>query len=165
MTRAQIDPPTRQRPLRLWPGVVIVVLQWLAWLGLPIVASGIIASYIGASGRLFGGLAVVVWWAFFSRAPRSERWGAVVFLMMVATILLASGTWTLCRIDGIIGDGAVVWSRDAASDADVEVRGWGFASLAGAGRRPSAGSQRPGDGRIPADPRGTGMLRPVVSMS
>ena len=32
---------------------------------------------------LFGGLAVVVWWAFFSRAPRLDRWGAIV-LMIVA---------------------------------------------------------------------------------
>ena len=30
-----------------------------------------------------GGLAIVVWWAFFSRAPWFERWGAVV-LMIVA---------------------------------------------------------------------------------
>ncbi|MFC1650155.1 PQQ-binding-like beta-propeller repeat protein, partial [Candidatus Latescibacterota bacterium] len=103
-----------------------------------------------------GGLAIVVWWAFFSRAPRSERWGAVVLMivamvvtsriihesitgmqgmmffvyaipflslafvvwavasrrlsdvprraMMVATILLACGVWTLVRSDGMSGD-------------------------------------------------------------
>ncbi|MFQ5638566.1 MAG: PQQ-binding-like beta-propeller repeat protein [bacterium] len=77
------DEPTRQKPLRLWPGVAIVVLQWLAWFGAPIVMSEIMAGYIGAIGRPLGWLAIVVWWAFFSRAPRSERWGAVV-LMIVA---------------------------------------------------------------------------------
>jgi len=85
VTIAQIDKLTRQKQFRLWPGVVIVLLQWLAWFVVPIVVSGIMAGYIGAFGRLFGGLAILVWWAFFSRAPRSERWGAVV-LMIVALV-------------------------------------------------------------------------------
>ena len=74
---------TLQKPLRVWPGVVIAVLQWLAWLVVPIVVPG--AGVFGALGGLLGGLAIVVWWAFFSRAPRSERWGAVV-LVIVALI-------------------------------------------------------------------------------
>ena len=41
---------------------------------------------IGVFGGLLGGLAIFVWWAFFSRAPRSERWGAVV-LMIVALVV------------------------------------------------------------------------------
>ncbi len=40
---------------------------------------------LGMLGGVFGGLAIVVWWAFFSRAPQSERWGAVV-LMIVALV-------------------------------------------------------------------------------
>ena len=81
MTNAQTDEPTLQKPLRLWPGVVIVVLQWLARFGVPIFVPE--AMVFGVIGGFFGGLAIVVWWAFFSRAPRSERWGAVV-LMIVA---------------------------------------------------------------------------------
>ena len=156
MANAQTDEPTRQKPLRLWPGVVIVVLQWLVRFGVPIVVPG--AMVFGVLGGLFCGLAIVVWWAFFSRAPRSERWGAVVLMIvalvatsriihesiatammgmmfaiyaipvlslafvvwavasrhlsdgprraaMVATILLASGVWTLVRTDGMTGDG------------------------------------------------------------
>jgi len=80
---AQADEPTRQMPLRLWPGVGIVVLQWLGRFGVPIVVPG--AMVFGVFAGLFGGLAIVVWWAFFSRAPRSERWGAVV-LMIVALV-------------------------------------------------------------------------------
>ncbi len=83
MTSAQIDEPTLQKPLRLWPGVVIVVLQWLFKSVVPIVVPD--AAFFGAIGGLFGGLAIVVWWAFFSRAPRFERWGAV-FLMIAALV-------------------------------------------------------------------------------
>ena len=36
-------------------------------------------------GSVLGGLAIFVWWAFFSRAPRFERWAAVV-LMIVALV-------------------------------------------------------------------------------
>jgi outer membrane protein assembly factor BamB len=78
MTIAQTDQPTRRKPLRLWPGVIIVMLQWLIWAVLPVVAPD--AGAIGAIGGLVGGLAIVVWWAFFSRAPRIERWGAVVLI-------------------------------------------------------------------------------------
>ena len=85
MANSQTDEPTRQKPLRLWPGVVAVVLQWLARFGVPIVVPGAMALAVGAFSGLFGGLAIVVWWAFFSRAPRSERWGAVV-LMIVALV-------------------------------------------------------------------------------
>src|ERR1035441_2155484 len=74
MPIAKTNGPTSQTPLRLWPGVVTVVLQWLLRFGVPIVAPGAIGY--GGFGGLLGGLAIVVWWAFFSRAPRAERWRA-----------------------------------------------------------------------------------------
>lgn len=83
MTIAQTGEPTAQKPLRLWPGVVIAMLQGLVRFGVPIVVPEAIAFAV--LGGLLGGLAIVVWWAFFSRAPRSERWGAVV-LMIVALV-------------------------------------------------------------------------------
>jgi outer membrane protein assembly factor BamB len=70
-------------PLRLWPGVVIVILQWLVRFGLPVVAPE--AMPYGVLGGLAGGLAIVVWWAFFSRSRWFERLGAVV-LMIVALL-------------------------------------------------------------------------------
>jgi outer membrane protein assembly factor BamB len=82
MTTAQTDKPTVPKPLRLWPGVLAVILQWLAWLVLPVVASD--ATLYAVLGGVFGGgVAVVVWWLFFSRAPWVERIGAIV-LMPVA---------------------------------------------------------------------------------
>jgi outer membrane protein assembly factor BamB len=62
--------------------VVIVLLQWLTRLGLPVIAPDF-GSFAVVSGPI-GALAVVVWWVSFSRAPWSERVGAV--LLMVAAI-------------------------------------------------------------------------------
>lgn len=72
-----------RKPVRLWPGVVIVMLQWLVRFGAPIVMPDAIA--FGVFGGILGGLAVLVWWAFFSRAPRADRWVGIV-LMIVAML-------------------------------------------------------------------------------
>ena len=80
-------PPRQQQPLRLWPGVVIVVLQSLAWLVLPRLFPA--AAFYGIVRGIFGGgLAVIVWWLFFSRAPWVERVGALV--LMVVGLFVAS---------------------------------------------------------------------------
>ena len=68
MTRPQTDEPTPRRPLRLWPGVLAVALQWLVWLVVPMVVPD--AGIIGALGGLVGGLAVVLWWMLFSGSAR-----------------------------------------------------------------------------------------------
>jgi len=78
MTTAQIDEPKSQKPLRLWPGVVTLVLQWLPWLVLPIVAPRAL-MYAVLAGAAFG-LVIVVWWLFFSRAPWIERVGALALM-------------------------------------------------------------------------------------
>jgi outer membrane protein assembly factor BamB len=79
--------PTHRKPLRLWPGVVIVALSWLAILALPLLVPGgmMYAVLVG----VVGGLAVLVWWLFFSRAPWAERLGAIV-LMAVAVFATKS---------------------------------------------------------------------------
>src|SRR3990172_3166237 len=70
---------TQKTHLRLWPGVVIVLL----------VASYVIPMFLpeaflfGLISGLVGALAIVVWWVFFSRAPWSARVAAVV-LMAIA---------------------------------------------------------------------------------
>ena len=79
-----------QRPLRLWPGVVLVGIQWLVRFVIPAVAPdarlfGLPIGYVGVIGAVLGGLAVILWWLFFSRAPWPERVGALV-LMIVALI-------------------------------------------------------------------------------
>jgi outer membrane protein assembly factor BamB len=60
-----------------------VVSQWLAWFVLPVFFPE--AGMYGLIGGVFGGLVIVVWWLFFSRAPWSERVGAIA-LMVVALL-------------------------------------------------------------------------------
>jgi outer membrane protein assembly factor BamB len=84
MTTAPTDEPSIPKslwpqPLRVWPGVLAVVLQWLAWMVLPrLVPEAALYGILG--GILGGGLAVIVWWLFFSRAPWIERVAALVLM-------------------------------------------------------------------------------------
>ena len=77
------DGPNRP-PIRLWPGVVIVTLQWLLWLVVPWAFPN--AATAGILGGIAAGLVVALWWLFFSRAPWAERLGAIG-LMAVAVFV------------------------------------------------------------------------------
>jgi outer membrane protein assembly factor BamB len=81
MAMAQTDTPTPRQPLRLWPGVVAAALVCVSRFVIPIFVPRAVA--FGVLGGLVGALAIVVWWVFFSRAPWSERLGAIA-LMIVA---------------------------------------------------------------------------------
>ena len=83
MTIQQTNQPTPRKPLRLWPGVLAgVLLLLLRFVISKVVPEGLM---VGMFGGLGCALAIVVWWAFFSRARWSERLGAVV-LMIVAMV-------------------------------------------------------------------------------
>ena len=82
MGRTHEPQPPSRKPLRLWPGVIAAVaLVLFKLVAIPVVAPG--APPVGLLGGLVAALAIVVWWVFFSRAPWSERVGAIV-LMVVA---------------------------------------------------------------------------------
>ena len=83
MVPTQKSEAIHEQQLRLWPGVVAVVVQWLLWLVVPIVVPE--ATLYGVVGGLVCGLPILLWWLFFSRAPRLERWGVAV-LMIVAAV-------------------------------------------------------------------------------
>ena len=80
MTTAHADEPAPQKPLRLWPGVVFAVLQLLSIFVLPVVVPE--ALVYGMLGGVVCALAIIVWWAFFSRARRFERFGVIVLLIV-----------------------------------------------------------------------------------
>ena len=75
---------TAQKPLRVWPGVVLVAIQWVAWLAVPFflpqyLLPAILATTICALG-------VILWWLIFSRARWYERVAAII-LIFPAVIL------------------------------------------------------------------------------
>jgi len=84
MLKDPSEKSTLQTPLRLWPGVVGVILMGIVKLVLPIFTPETPES--GVLGVFVVGLFIVIWWTFFSRAPKIERWGTVVLL--IATMAL-----------------------------------------------------------------------------
>jgi len=78
------DEKKQKRSLRLKAGIILAVLTILVRFVIPSVFP--MAAAVGVLGGLLGGLLILVWWALFSRAPRNERWVAVV-LMIIAIVL------------------------------------------------------------------------------
>jgi outer membrane protein assembly factor BamB len=83
MPMAQTDASNPRQPLRLWPGVVAAVLLCVVRFLIPVFVPR--AAAWGMLGGAVCALAIVVWWVFFSRAPWSERLGAIA-LMIVAIV-------------------------------------------------------------------------------
>jgi len=89
MTNTQIGDSSR-KPLRVWPGVVAVVLLLVFRFGVKAAIPGITGFGYAVLGSLALALVLIVWWTFFSRSRRLERFGAL------ALILAAMGaTWLL----------------------------------------------------------------------
>jgi outer membrane protein assembly factor BamB len=77
MSSVQTDDMTSRKPLRLWPGVLVAILLLLGAV-LPIVKPDEMIRVM--LGSVVAGLAILVWWLFFSRAPWSDRLGAIVVM-------------------------------------------------------------------------------------
>src|SRR5215470_12700836 len=69
-----------RKPIRLWPGVVIAIVGLLLRFVVPVFAPD--AVFIGLLAGLVCALAIVLWWLFLSRAPWSERLGAVGLMIV-----------------------------------------------------------------------------------
>jgi hypothetical protein len=63
---------------------LILVLQWLIWLFLSDIDPDLII--VSVFSGLAGLLAIIIWWAFFSRAPIFERWSAVVAMIVLIVL-------------------------------------------------------------------------------
>ena len=82
--------PAPRKPLRLWPGVCIVVLQFLSLYVPSYFAPASPAMFFGMMGSFtIGTLLLFVWWLFFSRARWSDRLGGLALLIVVHAVALA----------------------------------------------------------------------------
>lgn len=71
---------TPRKPLRVWPGVIAVVLQWLGWFVVPVIFPQ--AAIVAMLSGVIGGLVILIWWLLFSRAPWLERIAALVLIVL-----------------------------------------------------------------------------------
>jgi outer membrane protein assembly factor BamB len=79
-----------RKPLRVWPGVLAVMLLWAARFGVKAVVPGFGGFSRGMMWSLGAALAVVLWWLLFSRARWFERLGALGLMA-----LGMAGAWQL----------------------------------------------------------------------
>lgn len=80
----EVPKTNQQEPLRLWPGVLFAILILILRYGIPLVVSGTVIY--GIFGSLIGSLAILVWWAFFSRVQKFDRWSAIILMIIVVII-------------------------------------------------------------------------------
>jgi outer membrane protein assembly factor BamB len=120
MAAADTGAPKVATPIRLWPGVVLAVMGSAGWFGVRIVAPDL--ATFGMVGAVVCGLGVLVWWTFFSRAPRLERMGAVV--VMVVAMVVTSRLIHVSIANGMMGLMLVLYGVPSLSLALVV---WAFA--------------------------------------
>jgi outer membrane protein assembly factor BamB len=106
---------THNRPLRLWPAVAAVVLQWLLWLVIPLLFPDLAGA--GLLAGMACGLVVLIWWLFFSRAPWLERIAALG--VMVAAVWATRAIVDLSIANGMMGLMLPIYSIPALSLALV----------------------------------------------
>src|SRR6185369_11758989 len=71
---------TPRKPLRVWPGLIVVLLQWVGWFVAPAIFPQ--ATIVALLAGVIGGLAILIWWLVFSRAPWFERIAALVLIVL-----------------------------------------------------------------------------------
>jgi outer membrane protein assembly factor BamB len=99
MTLPQTHEPDPRKPLRLWPGVVVAVLQCLGIVIALLVPRAFVIALIGG---LIGGLVILLWWLFFSRAPWSERVGAIVVMVLAVLATKRIVHPSMATADGMV---------------------------------------------------------------
>jgi outer membrane protein assembly factor BamB len=80
-----MDNRSLRSPLRLWPGVTLVALQWLIVCGVMLLApdqTGV-AIIVGIAA----GLLVLLWWLFLSRASWVERFSAAALVVLAVVVV------------------------------------------------------------------------------
>ena len=74
-----------QKPLRLWPGVLLAIAMVVLFVMAPIALPDVELP-VGMLATLIGAIGILIWWLFFSRAPWVERVGALA--LMIAAVMI-----------------------------------------------------------------------------
>ena len=145
-----------RKPLRLWPGIALAVIVLVLRFVVPVVVPSM--GIVGVLGGLAGGVLILLWWLFFSRARWSERLGAVAIIAIAA---LAT-KFMVASVDRRRNDGHDVADLPAARHGRRGARGVGrdVGAMVGHGalgdddgrdccrlRRVGTGAHRRGEGR------------------
>ncbi len=80
MLKEHRDSFSTVQPLRLWPGVTIVIVQWLLRFVVPVLIPG--AMIVGVMGSMALGICFMLWWLLFSGARWAERIGGIVLMVL-----------------------------------------------------------------------------------
>ena len=70
------------RPIRLWPGIIAIVLLLLSRFAVKAVIPGFTGFMWAIEGSLVCAVAIILWWLFFSRATWLDRIGAIVLIIV-----------------------------------------------------------------------------------
>jgi outer membrane protein assembly factor BamB len=132
VARAPSDELTPRKPLRLWPGVLAAVLLCVMRFVFPLVVTN--GMQFGMIGAILCAFAILVWWVFFSRAPWSERLGAIA---LIAGALFATSRLVHASIAGagmgfllyfsaitLVSFALVVWAVASRRLSDGPRRAW-----------------------------------------
>jgi outer membrane protein assembly factor BamB len=96
---ALASPPSVQRRLRLWPGVVIIAVQWIAVKCIELLTRDTEAEMMGFQAAMFapmiGALAVLLWWLFFSRLTWPDRVIVPVAMIVFGALVAVLGDPTI----------------------------------------------------------------------
>jgi outer membrane protein assembly factor BamB len=74
------------KPLRLWPGVAIAVVQVLVQVIAPMLPGGAMYAMLGGA---LGALLILLWWLFFSRAAWLDRIAALILVVVAVALAKA----------------------------------------------------------------------------
>src|SRR5215472_1666665 len=80
---------SRPRRMRLWPGVLIIVLEWLLITVPGLVVPATMTHFMSIFwGPVLAMVALTAWWFFASRLPWTDRW-----LVPLACLAAAAAAW------------------------------------------------------------------------
>lgn len=135
----------KEPQLRLWPGVLIIALQWSVVLLSGWLAPGTMAAFMGIMwSPIVGSLLLIVWWLFASRLPVRQRWilfaacaaiGTVAFFIsdptygFLAMLLYSLPTVTTGWVAWLVVSQRLRWPVRRAGLIVVYLLGWGYFTL------------------------------------